>query len=121
MKPVMLCIAAGCVLLTAPAYAHHSAAMFDSVKELTLQGTVKQVEITNPHSWLQVVSLDSSGAPVEWSVEMANPGTLIRQGFKRSSFQVGDKVMVKIHPLRDGRPGGLLMSVTTASGVVLPK
>jgi hypothetical protein len=121
MKSILCGIAAAGVLLAAPAYAHHSAAMFDTTKEITLAATVKDVQITNPHSWLQVLAPDSAGATVEWSIEMGNPGSLTRRGFKRSSLRPGDKVTVKIQPLKDGRPGGLLVSVTTAAGVVLPQ
>ena len=55
-------IAAGAaVLIAAPAVAHHSAAMFDSAKEVTLQGTVKEFQFTNPHSWIQLNVADPTG------------------------------------------------------------
>ena len=107
-------------LLFAPAHAHHSAAMFDPTKDVVLQGTVKGVQITNPHSWIQLLVPATDGSTTEWSVEMASPGILLRQGFKRSSIKVADKLTIKIHPLRDGRPAGLLVSLTMPSGEVLP-
>jgi hypothetical protein len=44
--------------LAAPALAHHSFAMFDAEKTVTLQGTVKELEWINPHSWLRVMVKD---------------------------------------------------------------
>lgn len=120
MNKVYSIIIAG-ALLVAPALAHHSAAMFDPAKDVVLQGTVKGVQITNPHSWIQLLVTAPDGSVMEWSVEMASPGILIRQGFKRSSIKVADKLTIKIHPLRDGRPAGLLVSLTMPSGEVLPR
>lgn len=108
------------VLLVAPADAHHSAAMFDPAKDVVLQGTVKGVQITNPHSWIQLMVPAADGTSTEWSIEMASPGILLRQGFKRSSIKVADRLVIKIHPLRDGRPAGLLVSLTLPSGEALP-
>ena len=119
-KVVMSAVIAG-ALLNMPAHAHHSAAMFDTTKEVILNGTVKGVQITNPHSWIQLLVPAPGGAMTEWSIEMANPGTLIRQGFKRSSIKVADKLSIKVHPLLDGRPGGLIASITLPTGEVLPR
>jgi hypothetical protein len=101
------------------AYAHHSGAMFDMQKELTLQGTVKDFQYTNPHSWLIVLVKDKSGADVEWSFETEGPSTLLQAGIKRSSLKPGDKVTVKTHPMKDGRPAGTWNVVTKADGTTL--
>ena len=113
-------VAIAAALLAAPALAHHSAAMFDTTKDVVLQGTVKGVQITNPHSWIQLMVPGADGSATEWSIEMANPGVLIRQGFKRSSIKAGDKLTAKVHPMHDGRPAGLIASLTLATGEVLP-
>jgi hypothetical protein len=109
------------VFLSESAVAHHSGAMFDADKQVTIEGVVKQMQLTNPHSWLQVVATDASGNSVEWSFEMAAPTVLIRGGFTKNSLKPGDKVTVVGNPLRDGRPGAGLVSVKTASGEVLPR
>jgi hypothetical protein len=102
------------------ASAHHSGAMFDRTKEITLTGTVKEVQWTNPHAWLEVMVPDQTGKPVQWGIEFGGgPQALIRIGFTRSNVKAGDKVTVLAHPLRDGRPGGSFMSVTLADGKVL--
>jgi len=101
------------------AVAHHSFAMFDRNQTLTINGTVKQFELINPHGWLRVLVPDASGAQNEWSVELGGAGQLARFGWTPNSVHPGDKVTVQLHPLRDGSYGGQLVSVTLPSGQVL--
>ena len=93
------------VLLSAPARAHHSAAMFDDTKVLELKGTVKELQWTNPHVWLQII-VDEKGRKTEWSVEGGSPNSLSRQGWRATSFKAGDAVAVRINPMKDGTPAG---------------
>lgn len=99
-----------------PALAHHSFAMFDRNKELTLIGTVKEFQWTNPHIWIQVVVPNKRGGADEWSVEGASPNGLKRQGWTRTSLKVGDRVQVKIHPLKSGEKGGSFLSMVLPDG-----
>jgi hypothetical protein len=103
---------AAVALAAAPAFAHHSFAMFDNTKNMTLDGTVKEFQWTNPHSWIQIVVKDASGKDVEWSIEGGSPNGLARQGWKRTSLKPGDKAVVVIHPLKDGTAGGSLVTVS---------
>jgi hypothetical protein len=99
--------------------AHHSAAMFDMSKTFTVQGTVKEFQYTNPHSWLQVLVMSPDGkTTVEWGFETEGPSTLLRVGIKSKTFQPGDKVTIVAHPMRDGRPAGSWVSATKADGTV---
>jgi Family of unknown function (DUF6152) len=112
-----LTIAAGaamaCVAVLQPAAAHHSFAMFEPTKTLTLKGTVKTFQWTNPHVILWVlVQPDDGGAAQEWSIETTSPGVLTRAGWSRQSLKAGDRVTVVFNPLRDGSRGGGLNSVT---------
>ena len=108
--------AAALSLFAAPALAHHSFAMFDATKNLTLEGTVKNFEWTNPHMWLYVMVPQANGAPVEYPLEMMAVQGAVRLGWKPDSVKAGDKVSFEYHPLRDGHPGGQLISVTLAGG-----
>lgn len=116
LKRLLLAVslAAGAV----SAHAHHSAAMFDMSKTVTLQGTVKEFQYTNPHSWLQVLVASPDGKTVEWGFETEGPSTLLRVGIKLKTFQPGDKVTIVAHPMRDGRPAGAWVSATKADGTV---
>jgi hypothetical protein len=100
------------------ATAHHSAAMFDHAKTVTLHGTVKNFQFTNPHSWLIVMVTGTDGNPVEWGFEAEGPSTLLHAGILPKSFRPGDKVSVTANPMRDGRPAGALISVVMADGSV---
>jgi hypothetical protein len=90
--------------------------MFDNTKEVTLVGTVKAFQWTNPHSWLQVNVTGADGKTVEWSFEGGSPGILSRNGWKRTSVKPGDKVTVIFYPLKDGKPGGSFLEVKTPDG-----
>jgi hypothetical protein len=102
--------------LAAPAFAHHSYAMFDRSKTVVLAGAVKSVQMINPHSWLQIVTLDDQGKSSVWSLEMGPPRTLVRDGWTPGVIQPGDAVTLKIHPMRDGTHAGQLVNVQLSSG-----
>jgi hypothetical protein len=102
-------------LLAMPAVAHHSFAMFDREKTVQMQGTVKELELINPHGWLQLVVADPKGQESVWPLEMGGAGQLARQGWTES-VKPGAKVTVSIHPLRDGSHGGQLVSLRLPDG-----
>jgi len=113
MKTAILCAAVLSALLANGASAHHSFAMFDNQQEKTVSGTLKELQWTNPHIWVQVLVPDqSTGKAVEWSIEGSSPNNLVRKGWSRNSMKVGDKVVVVIHPLKNGDNGGSLVKVT---------
>ena len=113
MKTVILSAAVLSALLANGASAHHSFAMFDNQQEKTLTGTIKEVQWTNPHIWVQVMVKDTATAQdVEWSIEGGSPNNLARKGWSRNSMKAGDKVVVVIHPLKNGDNGGSLVKVT---------
>lgn len=114
------CVAAIAALgLAATALAHHSTAMFDMSQKVTLQGTVKELQWTNPHAWLQVLVPGDNGTMVEWGVEMGTPAAMLREGWRPASVQPGDKITVVVMPLKSGMPGGSLVSATRADGTVI--
>jgi len=108
--------AAALAILASGAEAHHSAAMFDPARTVTLTGTVREFQFTNPHAYIQLVVRDESGQQVEWSIEMGAPTHLRGRGWKKTTLKAGDRVTVTIAPLRNGRNGGELRSVTTPDG-----
>jgi hypothetical protein len=101
------------------AQAHHSGAMYAADKVINLDGTVRLFQWTNPHSWVQVVTTKDGGGTEEWSVELAGPGVLTHRGWKPTTLKPGDKVVVTIHPLRDGGRAGSFVSATLADGTVI--
>jgi hypothetical protein len=115
----------GWVLLTAVlccssvAYAHHSFALFDFSKLTTLNGTVREWKWANPHTWLTVVVRKADGTEEEWALVGSSPNMMIRWGWNAADIKVGDKVMVDIHPARDGKTIGQLQTVFLLGGKVL--
>src|ERR1700744_6528322 len=93
------------VLAGGQAWAHHAFAMFDTSKEVTLDGTIKEFQWTNPHAWVQILVKDASGKEVEWSIEGSSPNNLSRFGWTRNSRKTGDHVQAVVHPMKDGQVG----------------
>ena len=98
--------------------AHHSFASFDRSKQVTLTGTIKDFQWTNPHAWIQVVVADGD-RQTEWGVECGSPNMMARTGWKRDALNPGDSVTVIVNPLLDGRPNGALVRITMPDGTVL--
>jgi Family of unknown function (DUF6152) len=102
-----------------PALAHHSFAMYDSSREVNLDGVVREFQWTSPHAWIQVLVQDSSGGNKEWSIECGAPGMLARTGWNSHMLKAGDKVSLVVHPLRTGGPSASLVKVILADGKIL--
>jgi hypothetical protein len=101
---------------SAPAQAHHSFAMFDLTKKVTVSGTIRQFQWTNPHSYIQLMAKDASGKDVEYSMEMGAPMYLYARGWRPRTLRAGMQVNITYNPLRNGRPGGVVVEVTTPDG-----
>ena len=120
MKRVSRAGAAAALLLSwCVADAHHSFAMFDLAKDVTVEAVVKEVQFTNPHVWLQILVTDDKGAQTELSIESGAPGMMLRNGWKPSTLKPGDKVTLTMHPLKNGGPGGSLVRVKVPDGRTL--
>jgi hypothetical protein len=103
------------------AAAHHSAAMYDSAKTVAVEGVVKEWLYQNPHSTLTMTVAEPGGPEKQWDIESSGSSVLIRWGIKRNSFLPGEKVTVRVHPLKDGRRGALFVDATKADGTVLAR
>jgi hypothetical protein len=101
-----------------PVAAHHSFAMFDQTKTVTLTGTVTQFQWTNPHSFIEIDAVTKSGTE-HWAIELNSPNNLTRQGWKRTSVKPGDKVTITLNPLRNGTKGGLFNTIVLPDGKTL--
>ena len=126
MKPIAIRTATGALWLTVAiaalpmaAIAHHSYAMFDLSQTVTLQGTIRDFQWTNPHSWIWIDVPDAKGAAQQWGIEGMSPNYLARRGWSKHTLRPGDKVSLVIHPLKGVEHGGSFMSVTLADGTVM--
>jgi uncharacterized protein DUF6152 len=120
MRRTALGLALGWVLVCAlPLGAHHSFAMFDTAKRVTMAGTVTAFEWTNPHAYIEIDVPDEKGVTKHWSVELGSTSILMQAGWKFTDIKAGDKITVVLNPLRSGEAGGLLVTVTVRDGRVL--
>jgi uncharacterized protein DUF6152 len=101
---VALISAAVTVVAAVPVVAHHSGAMFDEKKTITIEGTVKEFQYTNPHSWLLVDVKNKDGSVTTWGFEAEGPTTLMRAGIRPSEFPAGTKITITGRPMKDGKP-----------------
>ena len=115
-----IAVAAGILAgLAVPASAHHSGAMFEPEKTITLKGVVKEFEYTNPHSWLWVTVTNDDKTMTDWGFEAEGPSTLFRAGIKKGDLKPGDNITVTGRPMRDGRPAAAWVKVIKEDGRVL--
>jgi len=101
------------------AIAHHSFAMFDSSKEVKLEATVVEYRWKNPHTHIVVDVPKGTKEPAAagtWDIECASIAIMTRQGWNKSSFKAGDKIVVIINPLRTGEQAGALVYAIDKSG-----
>ena len=112
-----LCVAS--LILGHSARAHHSTAMFEWGTEKTLSGTIERYEWTQPHTFIWISVPGRQGKMQEWGLEGMSPSWLGRRGWSLHSLNAGDKVTVVYYPLKDGRPGGFYVRVTSPDGKTL--
>ena len=107
---LLLCVAAPDVR------SHHSPAMFDGQRLLSLSGTVREFQWINPHCYVQLLVQDAAGRSQEWSLEMGATLYLYNRGWRPSTLKPGDAITVRVAPLRNGGNAGLLLEATRADG-----
>jgi len=100
---VVTLLAAGSALASTHAFAHHAfAAEFDVNRPITLEGTVAQLELINPHSWIHLDVTKPDGTVERWMIEGGPPNALFRRGFTRAALPVGSEIIVEGFQAKDG-------------------
>ena len=97
------------------ALAHHSFAMFDNSRSITLTGVVDIYQWTNPHGFLEL-DVPEAGGTKHYTIEMTSINMMSRAGWTSRTVKHGDRVTALIAPLRNGQPGGMLLELTLPSG-----
>jgi hypothetical protein len=118
MRPLLARAAFAAVLGVAAglASAHHSFAMFDQDKQVTVIGKVTEVQWTNPHVWVFLEGAPAGGKKAKWGVEFTSKVHLTRRNFTSDMVKVGDQVEFTVNPYRDGKSGGRFVAVKMANG-----
>jgi hypothetical protein len=104
--------------ISAPISAHHSfAAHYDMSKAISVQGTLVEVRLSNPHSWFFLDVKEADGKVSRWAFEAGTPSGMIRNGYKASELPPGTVVTITGFHARDQSQNvGMLRQLTTASG-----
>jgi hypothetical protein len=120
-KRIVLCAVLGIALLggSSAVRAHHGAATFDTVGEITIKGTVTEWVWSNPHSVLKLDVKEADGTVKTWSVATSNVADLSKRGWSRRTFKAGEEVTVLIQPAKSGQPVGMIRNVVLANGTKL--
>jgi hypothetical protein len=118
MRSPVACITIAAALGVAAslASAHHSFAMFDQTKQVTVIGKVTEVQWTNPHVWVFLEGAPAGGKTAKWGVEFTSKVHLVRRNFSPDMVKAGDQVEFVLNPYRDGKPGGRFVAVKMANG-----
>jgi hypothetical protein len=119
-KAVVASVAAGAAILATalPAAAHHAFNMFALDQVVTMTGTVKSYDFRMPHVWIYMVS-SSTKAPEDWGFECHAPNLIARKGWTIGTLKPGDKITLRMHPMRDGSKAGSVIDITLADGRTL--
>jgi hypothetical protein len=102
VKPKLVAALLIGVVLTVPAFAHHSTSMFNMAHPVTLTGVVKEFQWTNPHTHIVMEVKAADGKTEEWLVEIHSTAIMIRRGYSHSTFKPGDTITVTGGQMKDG-------------------
>jgi hypothetical protein len=98
-----------CVTVAA---AHHSAAQFDFGQRVTIEGVVKEFNVTNPHTWAVVEITDDERGTRDAEYEGHSASHFYRAGYTNNMVKPGDEIAILIAPRRDGEDGGFIQAFT---------
>ena len=111
-KTAALAAALAALVAAAAAVAHHSFAMYDATKPITLRGKVTAFRWVSPHAVFSIATDPAPGAePAVWTIELSSPANMGRLGWTHSTLAVGDHVDVTVSPMRDGTHGAACRQV----------
>ena len=119
-KRMMIVVVVAVALLTGVAVsAHHSGLTLFSEDTATLKGVVKNWLWSNPHCLLTIDVTGADGQATQWVIELQAPNSIYPGGYRRTTFKPGDAVTLTVHPVKNGRPYGRIVSSVPADGKAL--
>jgi hypothetical protein len=115
----LLTIFVGVLTLSAPSFAHHGNAAYDTTKKITVKATVTEWVWSNPHCFLKFDAKDDKGNTVHWLAETSNPSDMVKLGWGKDTFKPGDEATITFLPVKNGNPIGRVQQVVLANGQTL--
>jgi hypothetical protein len=120
LKQLTLATALAFLVSGVPAFAHQSVAlMYDMNSEITIEGSIVELEWRNPHAWLRLNVENEAGETELWRVEFGSANSLYRRGWRPENLPVGSTVTVHGLPARDGSRSVEGDEVTLEDGTTL--
>jgi hypothetical protein len=101
------------------AAAHHSFAIFDHTRTITVRGKVLSFQWTNPHGYIELDAHEGQGDIDRYTLELTSINMLRRAGWKSTDVHEGDEVTAIVAPLLNGEHGGLLLELAVPGGRTL--
>jgi hypothetical protein len=101
MQNILVAGAGSCALQFGQmASAHHGLANFDLNTDITVVGTIKEIALINPHSWLYLDVANGDGTVSEWKCELRGATVLRRSGWSKEMFPTGEPLTITGSPDR---------------------
>jgi len=101
MRDLFVALLAAAMLAGVPVAAHHSfGGTYNVDRQITIKGTIVQLTLRSPHSFVYVEVQDGDGPAERWTIEGASAQQFAQQGFDRDAFKVGDPVEIIGNPSR---------------------
>jgi hypothetical protein len=116
LRPMALALALITLPLATPSFAHHSTAMYNMANPVTVTGTVKRFDWTNPHAYIYLEVADEKGAKVEWAIEMMSLNHLKSYGWTHSTLKPGDVISCTGGAAKSGDPAMLSSLIKLSDG-----
>jgi hypothetical protein len=109
-------LAIGLLTVSAPIFAHHGAAAYETTKLTTLQGTITGFQFMNPHSEIFFDVKDTTGKVEKWTAEAASLVSMSRLGWTKSTLRPGDQITITGNRAKNGSNTMRLRKVALPNG-----
>jgi hypothetical protein len=120
--------AVAALMVAAPAFAHHSFAMYDQTVTKTLSGKLTRYVPGANHAQILFTVVDNdgnavmkNGKPMQFGVETGSAIAMARNNVTVKTMLEGTYITVRFYPLRDGRDFGALAGMLVTCGKAMPK
>jgi lysyl-tRNA synthetase class II len=116
IRMAYIALFAGFMMFASVAFAHHGTANYDTMKSVTVKGSVTDFQFINPHVLIFVDVKDDSGKIQKWQGELTSPNRLTRVGWTKSSIKPGDVITLSGYPTKSGSLEIWIQKVVLGSG-----
>jgi len=96
--------------------AHHSAAAYETTKQITVTGNVTEFHFVNPHSVVELEVKDEKGQIVVWEGELTSNTNLAPRGWSATSIEYKDQISITGFPAKNGSHAMRVTKIVLANG-----